>query len=381
MGDSITVRNRMRLHVLAAALFLACGGGDSTAPPGLATLELRIITTGVDIDADGFALTVDNEAPRNIPANGTSSMSILSGSHALALDGLAVNCDVTSAPTTISVVAGTTTPVDIQASCTPYLRNAIVFVTDQFGAGELMVMRPDGSRRTRLTSDQVLYFAPAISPDGQSIAVASFVGATSEGIYLLDRFGRGRTKLVNRSNFDGSPAWSPDGTRIAFRSDFPGPTGADHSRIFIVNRDGTGVRQLTPETAGYTTDDGPSWSPNGAQIAFSQLNTLYLINPDGTGLTSTGVAGHHPAWSPDGSQIAYEFNGISVMDRSFNQRSLTTSSSDNIARWSPDGRQLVFARVESGKNQLYRINMDGTGLAKISSSSQSDSEPSWSPIS
>src|SRR2546430_1606566 len=197
MGDSITVRNRMRLHVLAAALFLACGGGDSTAPSGLATLELRIITTGVDIDADGFALTVDNEAPPNIPANGIS---------------------------------------------------------------------------------------------------------------LAARFGRGRAELGTRSTSDSSPGWSPGGTRIAFRSDFPGPTGADHSRLFIVNRAGTGVRQLTPETAGYTTDDGPSWSPNGAQIAFSQLNTLYLINPDGTGLTSTGVAGHHPAWSPDGSQIAYEFN-------------------------------------------------------------------------
>jgi TolB protein len=366
-------------QAVATAFLAACGGGsDSTAPTGPGILEINVVTSGVDIDSDGFALVIDNAAPVSISANGTSSITIGTGSHSLAVDGLAVNCDVTSAPTTANVASQATTRVDIGASCVAFLRNAIVFVSDEFGFGELMVMRPDGSRRSRLTSDQVLYFAPAVSPDGQTIAVASFVGAFSEGIFLLDRFGKGRAKLVFRSNFDGSPAWSPDGTRVAFRSDYPGPTGADHSRIFIVNRDGSGLRQLTPETPSYTTDDGPAWSPDGTQIVFSQLNTLYLVKPDGTGLTSTGVGGHHPAWSPDGSQIAFEFNGIFVMDRSFNQHQLT-SAADYGARWSPDGRQLVFGRVESGKSQLYRINADGTGLTKLSTSPHGDADPSWSP--
>lgn len=373
------------MRFVAQVLFVAisssawgCGGGEATAPTGPGTLEINVVTSGVDIDADGFALAIDNTAPVNISANGTSSITVGSGSHTLSVDGVAVNCDLTSAPTTASVVSQATTRVDIRASCVAFLRNAIVFVSDEFGAGELMVMRPDGSRRSRLTSDQVLYFAPAVSPDGQTIAVASFVGSFSEGIFLLDRFGKGRTKLVYRSNFDGTPAWSPDASRIAFRSDYPGPTGADHSRIFIVNRDGTGLRQLSPETPTYTTDDGPSWSPDGSRIIFSQLNTLYLVNPDGTGLTSTGVAGHYPAWSPDGTQIAYDFNGIFVMDRSYNQHQLT-SGADQMARWSPDGRQLVFARGDFGSTQLYRINVDGTGLTKLSTSAHADANPSWSP--
>ncbi len=367
-------------HLVAAALLLGCGGGDSSGPSGPGTLRVNVATSGVDLDGDGYALTIDNAAPVGLSVNGSLDLNVAAGNHALAIDGLAVNCDVTSAPLTVNVASATTSTVDISVSCGPYLRNAVVFSSDEFGFGELEVMRPDGTRRTRMTADQRLYFAPAISPDGQSIAVASFVGGFSEGIYLLDRFGKGRTQLVFRSNFDGSPAWSPDGSMIAFRSDYPGPTGADHSRIFIVNSDGSALRQLTQETVDYTTDDWPSWSPDGTQIVFSRFNTMYLIKPDGSGLTSTNVSGHHPVWSPNGLQIAYDFNAIFVMDRNFVQHQLTTDASDVNPRWSPNGSQLLFQRFEGGKNQLYRINAEGSGLTRLSAPAHADAEATWSPL-
>jgi Tol biopolymer transport system component len=372
--------------LLLAAVLSACGG-DSTAPPTTGTLDVNVVTTGPDIDADGFLLRIDDESPDvPIPANGKLSISKLPGTHTLALSGLSINCDVTAAPASADVTLGTTTRVDVRASCTPHLSNVIIFTTMEFGFAEVMVMRPDGSRRERLTTDQAVYAAPVVSPDGQSIAVASFRGGSWNGIYLLDRFGKGRTTLVSHSTFDGSPAWSPDGTKLAFRSELPGPFG-DYGRIFVVNRDGTGLRQLTPEVAageGYQYDDSPSWSPDGTRVVFDRTGMLSLINADGTGLISTGVLGEDPEWSPDGTQIAYASisgtDGLFAMDMSFSSHRLTAAGNqDRMPGWSRDGHQLVFQRNDGGAVlQIYRVNADGSGETKLSTVATHESWPSWS---
>lgn len=359
----------------------SCGGGGGdgpAAPSGPGSLAVSVATTGVDLDVDGFLLTVDAESPRSIPTNGTLTISEVAGSHAITLGGLAINCDVTAAPTAANVQAEAATPVDIRVTCAPYLRNAIVFVSDEFTGGALEAMRPDGSRRERLTTDALTNILPAVSPDGQSIAVQSSDATGHSAITLLDRFGKARTTLVSRSSSDRSPTWSPDATKLAFVSQ----SSTGNARIFVINRDGSGVRQLTIENNpqfGSTEDDSPSWSPNGQKIVFSRLNLIYLINADGTGIDSTGVIGRHPAWSPDGSQIAYADGAIYVMDLAFTARRLTTSGADFAPRWSPDGHQLVFERQEGLQYKLYRINADGTGLTKLSTAS-SDNWPTWSPL-
>ena len=105
--------------LLLTAVLSACG--DSTAPPTTGTLDINIVTTGVDIDADGFLLSVDGGLPGAILANGTFSRSMPPGTHTLAISGLAFNCDVTTAPASADVILGMTTRVDVQASCPPYL--------------------------------------------------------------------------------------------------------------------------------------------------------------------------------------------------------------------------------------------------------------------
>jgi Tol biopolymer transport system component len=368
---------------LLLSTVLSCAG-DTTAPPTTGTLEINVATTGTDIDADGFVLGIDNDFPRGIASNASLSLTLPPGTHTLALSGLAINCDITTAPSSANVSLGVTTRVDLRAACTPYLSNVIVFTSEQFGLGEIMAMRPDGSRRERLTTDQVAYSAPVVSPDGQSIAVATYIGGSWNGIYLLNRFGKARIKIVDNPNGAGSPTWSPDGTRLAFVGILPGPYG-NYGRIFIVNRDGTGLRQLSPEVAAndYQFDSGSSWAPDGTRLVFSRNGILYLINADGSGLISTGVSGAEPAWSPDGTQIAYGSvsgggDGLFVMDGTFTSRRLTTPvTADQMPRWSPTGTQLVFERVESNVFQIYKVGVDGTGVTKLSTVPQSEAFPSW----
>jgi Tol biopolymer transport system component len=375
--------------LILTSLLSACGGKDSTAPPPPTTgiLKFSVATTGIDVDNE-FFLIFDGGSGWNTPSTWADTISFAPGTHTLGFSALAFNCDVVSAPASFDIVAGRTTTIDIRASCTPYLSNAIVYTRGSFSR-QIMAIRPDGSRIEQLTSDAGDYAAPAVSPDGQTIALVGGGSFLSAGIYLLDRFGKGRTKLVDTSPTSGSPAWSPDGTMIAFRKVVPGPYG-DYGRIFVINRDGTGLRQLSPDVAAndYRFDDAVSWSPDGKRLVFTRDWVLYLINPDGSGLDSTGVNGQHPSWSPDGSRIAFSgtggpgSNGLYLTDMSFNPYPLTspgpTVESDRWPRWSPDGRQLVFYRVEKGAFHLYKVGADGTGLSMMSKVPDNESDPYWS---
>jgi dipeptidyl aminopeptidase/acylaminoacyl peptidase len=378
--------------LLSAWLLVACSGGETTAPSTTGTLRFTVTTTGADIPPDGFSIAVDGGAAQPLPANGTLSWIGAGGAHTIAITGLAFNCDLATAPASATITLGQVTPVAVQVACATFLRNAVVYLSDAYGFAEVMVMRPDGSRIQRLTTDQAVYASPAVSPDGQSIAVASYVDGGWKGIYLLNRFGQARVKLVGHSSFDGEPAWSPDGTKIAFRSTLPGPYG-DYGRIFVINRDGTGLRQLSPETTDYTYDASPSWSPDGTQIAYSHNGALYVINADGNAPTSLGINGMYPAWSPDGSKIAYYWYNaantvthIFVADRNgTNVHELTTAElQDQYPQWSPDGREITFHRVENATNppilHIYKMAPDGSGVARIDAMTASDYEATWSPL-
>jgi Tol biopolymer transport system component len=377
-----STHRRWATVVLLPATLAACGSATEPTPT-TGTIELNVATTGTDPDPDGYHVAIDG-LDQAVPANGTVTWTGGAGTHTLAITGLAFNCDVMTSAATAPVTLGATTHVDVAVSCGPYLRNAIIYTSEEFGFGEVMVMRPDGSRRQRLTTDQAVYAAPTVSPDGQTIAVASRLGGSWGGIYLLNRFGGGRTKLVGHSTFDGSPAWSPDGTKLAFRSEVPTLDG-NVGRIFVINRDGTGLRQLSPEPTDYGYDDGPAWSPDGTRVLYSHTGVLTVINADGTGLTSLGISGAgYPAWSPDGSRIAFE--GVANQQQvvftanadGSNMRQLATPvQADLQPGWSPDGAQIVFQRVEANVSHIYKLAADGTGPTRLGVVAQNESGPEW----
>jgi dipeptidyl aminopeptidase/acylaminoacyl peptidase len=214
-------------------------------------------------------------------------------------------------------------------------------------------------------------------------------------LYLIRTDGSGQARLFDDNlSLSLSPAWSPDGSKLAFVSNRDG-----NFEIYTVNADGAQPTRLTDEPA---TDTDPSWSPDGKFIAFvsdrSGYKEVYVMDARGSNvnqLTRTQASNTHPTWSPDSASIAFASNrdGYWQIYRMNADGSEATNLSDNPASdeqepaWSPDGKRIAFTsqKVETLVQEIYVMNPDGSGRVRLtgddSSSDQttSDYSPAWSP--
>jgi Tol biopolymer transport system component len=204
-----------------------------------------------------------------------------------------------------------------------------------------------------------------------------------------------RQRRLTRSPADDiSPAWSPNGRRIAFVSD-RGTTFDYNTNIWVMNADGSHPRQLT---SGVTAASDPAWSPDGRKIAFAAgtyTQQIYVMNADGSHLrllTRARSGAALPAWSPDGRKIAFTIGAratsvppddpgkIYVMKRNGTvRRNLTRNAVGNSPAWSPDGRRIAFARQSGSSSEIYVMNADGSGQKKLTQSPAFNGSPAWSP--
>lgn len=290
----------------------------------------------------------------------------------------------------------------------------IAFQSDRTGNPNIFVMNADGSGVSQLTSDDTEEANPAWSPDGSRIAYQSnrdFSGATSSiwfapksleasdaadlhggmDVYVITADGSGVKRLTTLNPEDEiDPAWSPDGSRIAFSSDRTDPevTGL-LSDIFVMNADGSNIKQITTESGGGNFE--PTWSPDGSRIAFTSNRDgnldIFAMDSNGkspTNLTNNTTLDLQPVWSPNADRIAYaSFAGgnfeVFVMDADgSNQTNLTNdASTDNDPAWSPDGSQIAFSSDRSGSLDIYVMNADGTNLRRVTTDTSSEFQPTW----
>lgn len=253
------------------------------------------------------------------------------------------------------------------------------------GRGEqhIYTTRSDGTGIQRVTTDSFSGSHLSWSPDGSKIV---FVRGLSEGhseIGVISSDGTGESVILSDEGADvplnpQGPAWSADGSRIAFYS--------GDGDIYVMKTDGSGLRKLT-DSGDECGDLYPTWSPDATRIAYTHdcgRAQIFTMEADGTGQTALteGPSDLQPAWSPDGTKIAFSrgVEHIYVVNLENGDEVRLTEQPDNYEpEWSPDGTAIVFGTNRNGNQEIYVMRADGSNATRLTNSPLIDIAPSWGP--
>lgn len=234
---------------------------------------------------------------------------------------------------------------------------------------------------------------PAWSPDGTKIAFASDRRGNYD-VYVMNADGTRVTQLTSEPRDDRYPAWSPDGTKIAFRGYAGAPPRG--SQIFTMRPDGTGAAPI-PHTGG---GDQPSWAPDSRRIAFTDTDAtpgpVLEVVDTASGAVSpltSGASDRYPAWSPDGTSIAFRRLDPTGQGREVWTISPAGSGARNLsgvlgaparsASWAPDARRLVFVsyRDADHNQEIWLGSGDGSSPARqLTFTTWNNEQPRWADV-
>jgi TolB protein len=266
----------------------------------------------------------------------------------------------------------------------------IYFVSSRSGSKEIWAMDYDGQNQHQLTRLGSTSLSPRISPDNSRVAFSSLgKEGWSIRMYSLDL---GRMVSFSGGSAGGnnfSPAWTSDGTRLAFSSSRSGAP-----EIWVADASGGNLHQLT---AFRRADVSPTWNPRtNSQIAFvsgrTGLPQIYTMDQDGANVQRLTDGGYaiSPNWAPSGGMLTFSWDrkygpgapggyDIYIMDiASKRWMQLTHDSGVNdFPCWSPDGRHIVFERRMGRRTEIWSMLADGTQQQQLTTAGD-NFMPNWS---
>ncbi len=292
-----------------------CGGSGNNRTATFSTVEAGKTVTAV------LSATVNNSTAIGATINNTAS-----------INPTFVDSNAADNQAAATTVVGAAAPAE-------RMNGLIAYESQRSGPSELYLSRPDGSGQFRFATGQL-------------------------------------------------PVWSPDGTKLAY---------LNNGEVRIINADGTGDRKLPTNLPGgfyppsHPPSHPPSWMPDGMRVLYRGSNGFFLVNIDGSGETKLPFpADFNPGGflkiSPDGTRFLFASRTVNVVNLDGSGLTRITSQpagngGDESASWSSDGSKIVFSssRDTNSTPELYTINVDGTGLRRLTNDNFFDQYPVWSP--
>ena len=249
----------------------------------------------------------------------------------------------------------------------------------------LVVADADGQNVRIMVESRQPIMSPAWSPDGRKIAYVSFEANRSE-IYVQDLRSGSRKRVSARPGVNGAPAWSPDGQRLAVA------LSRQDGNLDIYTLD-LSTQVLTRLTSGSAIDTEPTWSLDGQQIYFTSDAAggpqVYRVPAEGGSarrVTFEGSYNARPRMAPDGKELAVVHNDrgnyrIALVDlaRSTTQV-LSDGRLDESPSFAPNGEMLIYATREGTRGVLATVSANGRIKTRIPELDGDVREPAWSPF-
>jgi TolB protein len=248
----------------------------------------------------------------------------------------------------------------------------------------LQVADADGFNPRAIFSSSKQILSPAWSPDGSRLAYVSFESGNS-AIYIQDIIQGTRAKVSAKKGINSAPSWSPDGRKLALTL-----SAAGSPDIYVLDIAAKNLQRLT---SGPAIDTEPSWMPDGKTLLFTSDRSggpqIYQVSVNGgkaQRLTFDGKYNAAADVSPDGRYVAMVNNSgngfrVALMDlQSKAMRVISNGSLDEAPSFAPNGSMIMYATADQGRGVLAAVSADGRVKQKLRLTEGDVREPSWSPF-